>query len=272
MPSDEDLNWQEADSRLHFDTMSGPCQVLVRDTVGSTNRWAFEAATNGAASGTAFMAKKQTAGRGRAGRRWESPSGNLYVSLLQHVDHLPPEGTLTNLGFLAGVAVFDSCARVLGSYAARELQLKWPNDLLLAERKLAGILLESHTLPTKAGSTCVIIGMGINVMNAPRSDEVSAISLMEYALTPVDAEDLCQMVVCAYADWFALWNKEGFAPIRQAWLDRGPRIGAKISVRNNQKHRLHGRFLGLDTDGALMLSENDQTPPQRFTVADVMTR
>jgi len=126
------------------------------DTVDSTNERALGALLAGTAlHGDAHVARAQTAGRGRLGRRWESPAGEgVYLSLVVTAEALPPDGALT---LAAGLAVLDTCAALEVAGAA----LDWPNDVVVGDAKLAGILTESRGLDPRAPAW--VVGVGLNV-------------------------------------------------------------------------------------------------------------
>lgn len=220
--------------------------LIALGDVGSTNDEARRSAAEGAADGTVIWAQSQSAGRGRYGRAWSSPPGNLYVSLLLRPDCKP--GAALQLGFVAAVALDAALDRRVAPAA---LAFKWPNDVLLNGRKIAGILLESAT-GTGGALDWLIIGMGVNLASFPAGTAFPATSLANDGY-PVPApgdvlEDLCR----SFAAWRARWLAEGFAPVRQAWMARAWRRGQEIEVRL-ERERASGVFAGLDDSGALLL-------------------
>lgn len=159
-------------------------RLLAYDTIGSTSSEAGEAARRGDVGDVWVVAHRQTSGRGRRGRAWESPEGNLATSLLV-VPEADPTVTAT-LGFVAGVALEDALSRVATGLTLRtgidgadgprsRVALKWPNDVLADGAKLAGILLEAHKRPD--GSLAVVAGFGVNVVAAPEGLPYPATSL-----------------------------------------------------------------------------------------------
>jgi len=216
-------------------------------TIGSTNDEAKALARAGAADGTLVWADEQTAGRGRRGRAWASPPGNLYLSLMQR-----PEGTLAHaaqLGFVAALGLGDALLALSGP--ALRLSYKWPNDLLVDGKKLAGILLESET---GAGERVdfVVIGAGTNLASKPEGLEFPATSLAEQGFPEVTPARLLEAFVRHFAQWSQRWRVDGFAPVRTAWLARASGVGEDIRVRL-ERNTLTGRFHDLDDDGALLL-------------------
>ncbi|PZR86317.1 MAG: biotin--[acetyl-CoA-carboxylase] ligase [Stutzerimonas stutzeri] len=193
-----------------------------------------------------IVAKSQNAGRGRHGRHWGSPPGNLYASLLLVT---PCEPALApQLGFVAGLALHDAAAAVTGlSHPA--LALKWPNDLLIGGAKTSGLLLEGES---RAGRFNVVIGIGINVASAPEGTPYPAAHLSAHA-----AEATVERLLAALSDaWhqrFSAWSLPGgFGPTRAAWLERAAYLGETITMRLPDGP-VSGRFLGLDASGRLEL-------------------
>lgn len=222
-------------------------RLLHFTTIGSTNDEAKALARAGAADGTLVWGDEQTAGRGRRGRAWLSPPGNLYLSLLQRPGGTPAHAA--QLGFVAALGLGDALLALTGP--ALRLTYKWPNDLLADGRKLAGILLESET---GAGERVdfVVIGAGTNLASKPKGVEFPATSLTEQGFPDVTPARLLEAFVRHFAEWSLRWRAEGFAPVRTAWLARASGVGEDIRVRL-ERNTLTGRFHDLDQDGALLL-------------------
>jgi len=228
--------------------------VLHFDSVGSTNDEARRLAAEGAEHGTVVHADEQTAGRGRLSRSWFSPAGNLYVSVLLRLD-LPP-ARCAELSFLAAVAVADTVIALLPPDVPTVV--KWPNDVLVAGGKIAGILLEQID-----GAT--IIGTGLNVLHAPATAGYQTSTLVGCGgIATVDgARDILLDRLAWYLD---LWQTEGFAPIRAAWLERSHPVGTRLRV-GVQGRTVEGAFAGMDYDGALLL--DTEQGQQRIVAGDV---
>jgi len=218
-------------------------------TLGSTNDEAKALARAGAPAGTIVWADEQTAGRGRRGRTWQSPPGNLYLSLVLRPDGAPAHAA--QLGFVAALGLGDGLAELVGP--AVELRYKWPNDLLASGKKLAGILLESETA---AGDRVdfVVVGIGVNIAAAPGGVEFPATSLAAEGIAGVTAAVLLAAFARHFEIWERRWRATGFLPVRAAWLARASGLGKPIRVRL-ERSALFGRFLDLDADGALVLEE-----------------
>jgi BirA family biotin operon repressor/biotin-[acetyl-CoA-carboxylase] ligase len=224
---------------------------LVRfDTVTSTNDEARKLAREGAEEGTIVWALEQTAGRGRRGRVWNSPPGNLYISLI-----LRPEVPLSEaaqIGFVAAIAVVDSIGLLceLGQHA----QTKWPNDVLLNGMKLAGMLLETESEAGSGEPEWVVLGLGVNLAHYPDDAEFPATSLRAERQMITDAQFL-EAFCRKFAEWIGRWTNEGFGVIRKNWLWRAAGLGQKIQVRL-ENETLDGIFKDLDEDGALVLDQD----------------
>ena len=223
-------------------------RLLCYNSIGSTNEEAKRLASGGAAEGTVVWAREQTAGRGRRGRPWISPNGNLYVSLILRPDCRI--SSVAQLGFVAAVAVGGALREIVRP--VERLAYKWPNDVLLNGRKIAGVLLESETVGSEKLSF-VVVGVGINLITSPQGTEFPATSIMEEGFGEVIPEVMLEEFAAHFQSLFANWRAEGFAPVRAAWLAaaaiaRGEPIRVRLDAR-----ALCGRFLDLDQEGNLLL-------------------
>ena len=205
---------------------------------GSTNADMLLLARDGAEEGLWLRAERQTAGRGRLGRAWLSPDGNLYASTLVRLRPGNPQPA--SLALVAAVALQEAIA-VFGVTA----ELKWPNDLLLHGAKLSGILLE------RLGDA-VVIGIGVNVAHHPDLPDRPTTSLAA-AGTPVVAQTLLDVLAESFARWLARWRGEGLGPVRTAWLAAAHPAGTALTARLPDGSTREGLFDGLDPDGALIL-------------------
>lgn len=222
-------------------------RLVPYDTVGSTNDEAKRLAHAGAEEGTLVWALEQTAGRGRRGRAWASPPGNLYASLI--LRPRCPVDQAAQLGFIAALAIGDT----LGSICKRleGLSYKWPNDVLLRGRKIAGILLESE-LGAGAAPEFVVVGVGINLVSSPRDTVFPATSIAEQDLGIVSPGAALESFARQFQAWAEHWCKEGFGPVRAAWRSHAMALGESIRV-HLEPATLHGRFIDIDQHGALLL-------------------
>ena len=225
------------------------------DVLDSTNmalRRMVEAGTE-AAEGLIVTAKAQTAGRGRLGRAWASPVGNLYASFLIE----SPEGfTRTpELSFVAAVAVIATIQVLLpdrGSDAA--LRCKWPNDVLFDGAKVSGILLETTHAPDSNG-IFVVLGIGLNLVPVELPQAPYPITSLAEHGGHVGRVQALEALAKQLAHYLDVWRQDGFAPIRQFWLDHAAGLSQTISVQLPSE-KLSGRFIEIDIDGALVLQDS----------------
>jgi BirA family biotin operon repressor/biotin-[acetyl-CoA-carboxylase] ligase len=223
-----------------------PFRLLAYETIGSTNDELKRQARDGAGEGLVIIAERQTAGRGRRGRAWVSPPGNLYSSILIRPDCRA--STAAQLGFVAALGL----AGAIGELAPHiDLRCKWPNDLLANGKKVCGILLETEMVVGDRPDF-VILGVGVNLASSPRETPYPATSLGEEGAPGVIPPVMAAVFIRHFAAWLTTWREGGFGPIRDAWLARAMGLGEPIQVRL-ESDTLAGRFLDLDEDGALLL-------------------
>lgn len=228
---------------------------------------AMKAGMDGDSGKLWFAALQQTEGRGRRGRNWESPHGNLAASLLIVPD--APVSSLASLGFVAGVALNSALARLMPSAAVRSgidgadgitgegkarIALKWPNDLLADGAKLAGILLEAQKRPD--GRTAIVIGIGVNVVAAPNGLPYPATALAALG-APFDAAAVFEALAESWVECYQTWNKgEGTSAIIRQWRASAAGIGAEVVVQRNNGV-LRGVFETIDDAGHLIVRDDD---------------
>lgn len=219
------------------------------DSLGSTNAEALARARAGERGPLWITAAMQETGRGRRGREWSSPAGNLYASLL--LTDPAPQALAPQLSFVAALALHDAlaeCAPQLGPL----LTVKWPNDLLLGGAKIAGILIEAESGPPFA----TVIGMGVNCASHPGETAYPATDL-KAAGGNVTPEALLRALAAAMQTRLAQWDRgQGFAAIRSAWLRRAAGLGQDIRVRLPERD-FSGIFDGLDEAGRLLVRGED---------------
>jgi BirA family biotin operon repressor/biotin-[acetyl-CoA-carboxylase] ligase len=221
------------------------------DELDSTNAEARRMADSGEQGPLWIIAARQTAGRGRRGRSWESATGNLAATLL-----IRPTRPLTQwaqLSFAAAIAAADMAAQLA---PAAHIAVKWPNDILADGRKLAGILLE--TAGPSSTDQALAIGIGVNLAAHPDGTEFPATSLAALGVRPPPPEDALALLAAGFAGWYEVWRTDGFSPIRDAWLARAAGLGQRIRARLPDRERM-GVFEGIDADGALLLNEAGRT-------------
>ena len=203
---------------------------------------------------TWFTATRQTAPRGRRGRAWVEPEGNFAATLSMSVND-PNEAAFRS--FVAALALEDALAAFLGQ--SDETALKWPNDVLLNGRKVAGILLESLTAQNRIWG--VAIGIGVNLVQAPHTDAlengaIAPISLSEATGRTISADDFLAHLAFAFDQWESTFQTGGFAAIRTAWLARAARLGEVITART-VRDTYTGTFDTIDDAGQLVLTTSD---------------
>lgn len=224
--------------------------LLAYEALDSTNEEAKRLASGGGAHGAVIWAKEQTAGRGRMGRTWISKPGNLYCSLL-----LKPPFPLeqsAQLSFLSAVAVVDALSPLV--LDEKEIRCKWPNDVLLDGRKIAGILLESFTTQSEAGEKeqWVVVGVGVNIEHFPEDTLYPTTCLRAAGVELVSAKIVLGRFVEQFIARYDQWVNEGFAPIRAQWLNYAYGLGESLTVRHGDE-QLQGAFTGVSETGELLL-------------------
>lgn len=213
----------------------------------STSDMLAALAAEGAPEGTAILARRQTAGRGRAGRGWDSPEGNLHLSVL-----LRPAAPLRDaplFGLATAVALADASVAALPD---APVALKWPNDLLLGGAKAGGLLAEAVAEADRIGH--LILGIGVNLAHAPALPDRATSCFAAFG-PPPEPVGFAGALLDALGQRLDQLAAQGFAAIRDAWLARGPAPGTPVTVRGNAAPR-SGRFVGLGSDGSLLLEQD----------------
>ena len=223
----------------------------------STSDLLLRLAAGGEGEGLAILALSQSAGRGTNGRGWASPEGNLYISVL-----LRPGGPAREAGryaLLGAVALAEALEPFLPDPAA--LRLKWPNDLLLDGAKLAGMLCETAATDD-GGLDFLVIGLGANLAVAPALPDRPTARLP----VPASPEDVAPRLLHAMHRWRWRLARDGMAPLRDAWMARGPGQGARLTLRGGAGVTT-GLYRGLGEDGALLLEVDGRV--RRVTSGEV---
>jgi BirA family biotin operon repressor/biotin-[acetyl-CoA-carboxylase] ligase len=228
-------------------------RLLRLETVDSTNAEARRRAQAGEPGPLWIWSARQSQGRGRGGREWISLHGNLFASLLIGINS--PIRVVGQLALVAGIIAYDTITKLIAYEGRSELLLKWPNDVLLAGEKLAGMLLENVGGSVENRST-VVIGTGINLANYPEDLPQPAVSLAAYGMTVTPADAL-EVLAATTHEWLTRWSEgNSFPSIRRAWLDRAGPTGRPLRVKINSEET-EGVYGGLDADGALRLLTPD---------------
>ncbi|HOG11935.1 MAG: biotin--[acetyl-CoA-carboxylase] ligase [Smithellaceae bacterium] len=224
------------------------------EEIGSTNDEVFRLGMQGAPEGTAVIAERQSAGKGRMQRTWHSPPGaNIYTSILLRPRFSP--GLAPQISLAAGVAV----AKTLEPYCPGRVFLKWPNDVQIGGKKVCGILTQMRT----AGDAVdfVVAGIGVNVnwkrKEFPEDIRGIATSLSMEAGREISRLELIILLYENLAKCYRELAQKGFAPVRKQWLERTAMLGKPVSVQFG-KETIRGEAVDLDEDGSLVLLAEGQ--------------
>ena len=235
-----------------------PIEAL--EEVDSTNAEARRRAEAGARGPLWITAERQTAGRGRRGRSWETGAGNLAATYLATT--AKPAAEAAQISFVAALAVADLAAAFV---PASLVTLKWPNDPLIAGRKAAGILVESGPHPE---GLWLAVGCGVNLATPPESPERPAVAFAEHMRSPPPKPiEALEVLAAAFERWRDVWERLGFAPIAEAWTTRAHGLGETCTARLPNE-TVTGVAEGLDSDGALRL-RTAAGAVRRITAGDV---
>ena len=203
-----------------------------------------------AAEGFWLRAEKQAGGVGRRGRSWESPEGNLYCSTVVEIRSGDPAPS--SLSFVTSLAVHDMLKRQLPADAS--IMLKWPNDILINQAKICGILLERILAK-------VVVGIGINIISAPRLPDRETIFLR--AANDRNENDASQILDCLiplFEMRLKQWRTSGLQAILRDWQAVAHEPGTSLYVSDHSGTKIRGEYIGLTDDGALRLRKADGTP------------
>jgi len=221
------------------------------DELDSSNREAMRQAEAGAVEGTVIFADRQTAGRGRLGRTWHTVQDSLAFSIILRPP-LPPE-KVPQLSLLTAVAL----QQALSQYCA-DIRIKWPNDLLIHGAKVSGILTEMRAEPGLVQA--VVVGIGINLTTPeqgwPNDISQAVTDLQSHYQQPISRLQCATAVLKSMDDWYAVYLKQGFAPIRNAWWEVHAASGKPVRVQHGKTY-IEGTAQALDDDGALLLATED---------------
>lgn len=218
-----------------------PFLIRVVAETGSTNDDMAVLARDGAPEGLWLRAERQSGGKGRQGRAWHSPPGNLHASTLVRLGRGDPPAP--TLALVAAVALHEAAH----AYApAADIRIKWPNDLLAGGAKLAGVLLERE-------GEAVVAGFGANLAHRPDGLDRPATSLATLTGSAPDPAAFLDTLAEAFARWLRRWRGEGIAPVVAAWLAAAHPRGTPLAVDDAGGSRVEGLFDGLDESGALRL-------------------
>jgi BirA family biotin operon repressor/biotin-[acetyl-CoA-carboxylase] ligase len=221
--------------------------LLIFDELDSTNLEAKRLISSGISDNFVICADTQTNGRGRYGRSWISHEGNLHTSILLRADEFLNK--MPQLSFVSSLAVYNAIKTLaLRQNKTIDLGLKWPNDVLISESKVSGILLETLKY---SGAHWLIIGIGVNVKHSPDIEDKMTTSL-EYAGLNVHSTLMLDAIMSSFEYYRLLWLSKGFMYIRNLWLKKIYNPKQVITVSDG-KNRVSGIFQDIDLSGAIRL-------------------
>ena len=224
----------------------------------STNKTAFDMALAGKISNCEIiLAKKQNAGRGRLQRNWDSPAGNLYFSLV-----IKPQVAINKIPELSFVAI-AALRLAIEKIVPNSVKNKWPNDLLVDEKKVAGLLLESES----NGQNCefVVIGIGVNLVSNPQNTMFPASNLAICGIK-ISPHELLKKFLDEFENLYQVWLDFGFTKISKIWLQQAYRLNEIIKIKIDETE-VSGIFAGIDEVGNLLLNQHEII--RKISVADV---
>lgn len=230
--------------------LSSGLPLQVHDSLDSTSLEALRYLDEGGREPVWILARLQTAGYGRRGRSWHQQAGNLAATLV-----MPLTGNLADQPAAAGFALSLALASALekAGIKPRNIQLKWPNDVLLNGGKVSGILLERHII---VDEPFLALGVGVNLAHKPDLPDYPTASVMDVTAKAPEPEMFLDTLDTAFQHWRQKLELQGFAPLREAWLQKAGGHGRQITVRLPNE-TLHGVFEGLDETGALILRQGE---------------
>lgn len=231
--------------RRHLSTKFIGKKIYYFDSVSSTMDIAVELGLKGLAEGTLILAEAQSKGRGRLGRVWLSPKyKGIYLSLILKPKILPNQASILTL--LAAVSICEAIKEITGL----DVQIKWPNDILIHSKKLGGILTELNAEMDEA--RFVVIGIGLNANNDAKSLIAGATSLKEQGKENINRIELLQELLLKIEENYALFQKKGSQPIIEKWRDYNITLGRRVEVFAHKEH-IEGEAVDIDIDGGLLI-------------------
>jgi len=221
-------------------------KVVVYDSISSTNDVAWELAADGVDEGLVVLAEEQTRGRGRMGRTWHSPRGGLWMSVLLRPD--PPTERATVLTTAASVAV----ARAIRSYPGCNATIRWPNDILVKGKKVAGVLVETRTTTSLRGTFILGVGVNVNCVELPDDLRATATILALHSKEPIRRAELARSIIRNFDDLYLEILRGEYAAIAEEWPAMSSTIGRRITIiQNGRTYR--GEVVDIDPVAGLMV-------------------
>jgi len=234
--------------QFELKTKTFGCKVFYHDSLTSTMDEAFKLGMEGAPEGTVVCAEAQSKGRGRLGRSWSSPKHKgIYLSVILRPQLSPAE--LAKLTLLSAVVVADAVEKVSGVDA----RIKWPNDILVKNKKLAGILTELRAEVDQM--KFVVVGLGLNVNNTSAQLVDGATSLKHETEKTFSRIEVVQEILRAFERWYSHLDQNGFEDIIQAWKERSHTLGKRVRIAD-PAGAVEGIAFDLDHDGGLLIRQD----------------
>lgn len=225
--------------------------VVSLDECGSTNIEAMQLGLRGEAGPLWVLARRQSKGRGRAGRSWAGEEGNLLASFLMRL-HCPVQAA-AQLSLVAGLAAAHAIARCAGDGCEIPLWLKWPNDIMIGRAKVGGILVETSTLPATS-QIIAVVGFGVNLASAPQVSNRIVGNLRAFDCD-IEPRAMLGLLDRELTSTLGRWSEgSGFDKIRRDWLRLTVETGTWVSV-TTASGGIRGRFAGLNSEGHLLISD-----------------
>jgi len=245
----------------HLDTKFIGKKIYYFDVLASTMDIATELGIKGAPEGTLVLAEAQAQGRGRLGRSWLSPKyKGIYMSLILKPNILPNSAPVLTL--LSAVSICEAIKEFVGL----DIQIKWPNDLLLSNKKLGGILTELNA--EMDATRFIVIGIGLNVNNERKALPYGATSLKEQKGENISRIGLLQEILRKLEANYHLFQKEGSQPIVEKWRNYSLTLGKRVKISCHREHR-EGEAIDIDTDGGLLIRK-DSGLVEKIMAGDVV--
>jgi len=217
-------------------------KLSVFNKLDSTNNEALRRLLNSDQSGEVFLAYSQTMGKGRAGREWVSCCGNLMMTATIEIEE---RQRMSDLAFVGAVAVAEAVNELLPQETRAEI--KWPNDLMVGNRKLGGLLIEVSSRPLIAA-----LGIGLNLENAPKSDNFESACLLDFGVS-IKPIKMSKLITQKLGVWIERWSLIGLTPVINQWKALGKGIGETIRVRISEQTIVDGKFIDIDKEGRMLL-------------------
>jgi BirA family biotin operon repressor/biotin-[acetyl-CoA-carboxylase] ligase len=257
---------EEIEPGLHTKVFGWP--IIFYHEINSTQDAAKELARQGAEEGTVVIAETQTQGKGRKGRAWSSaPGQGIQISVILR-PRLKPSQSI-QIPLVAGVAVAQAIAEV----TPLKPRIKWPNDLMVGEKKVGGILTEMNAEIDRIDYVVLGIGLNVNTPQSlfPKEIEEIATSLAEKSGGPVSRVKLLRSFLEEFEELYEKYNTSGFESIREKWKAMSNTIGAWVELSDVDGGNMEGRILDIDSNGALLLQKRDKSI-ERVLAGDITLR